>query len=121
MDEEHATYLRIEGKYILAGGTTTRERELTTWVMDVAKATGWKVYHVPDSRRAPSGFPDLVLLNPPHLLFVELKRDGHGGKLTALQKEWISALHECGQEAVVWRPSDVPHIWEQLTGDSFKS
>ncbi len=120
LDPKHMIYLKSEGRYIMAGGTTATERELTTWVMDVAKATGWLIYHVPDSRRAPAGFPDLVLLRPPELLFIELKRMGKGGTLKPLQEEWINGLQRCGQEARVWRPSDIHQIWNRLTGLPFE-
>lgn len=119
MDKSAIQWYTMDGKYIMAGGTTATERELTTWVMEVAKAAGWLIYHVPDSRRAPAGFPDLVLLRPPELLFIELKRMGKGGTLKPLQQEWINGLQRCGQEAMVWRASEIPTIWTRLTGLPF--
>lgn len=120
LDPKHMVYLKAEAKYIQAGGTTATERELTTWVMDVAKAAGWLIYHVPDSRRAPSGFPDLVLLRPPQVLFYELKKLGRGGTLKPLQEQWLNGLQRCGLEAGVWRASEIPEIWQRLTGLPFE-
>jgi len=120
LDAQHLIFLKAEGRYIIAGGTTATERELTTWVLDVARAAGWLPYHVPDSRRAPAGFPDLVLLRPPEVLFYELKRMGRQGKVSALQEQWINGLQHCGLEAGVWRASDIPEIWLRLTGLPFE-
>src|SRR6185295_3024238 len=121
MDSSLRVWLLAEAKYIIAGGTTATERELTTWVSDLAKACGWLVHHNPDSRRVQPGLPDLILLRPPTLLFVELKKLGRAGKLRVEQKEWIDSLQRCGQEAMVWTPSEIPEIWSVLTGEPFPS
>lgn len=110
------TWYTVDAKSIIAGGTTATERELTTWVVGLAQRCGWLVHHNPDSRRVQPGIPDLVLLNPPELLFVELKKLGRGGKLREEQKQWIDGLQRCGQEALVWTPSEIPQIWTRLTG-----
>lgn len=119
MDDQYAKYLVAEGKYIMAGGTTATERELTNWVMEVGKAAGWLIYHVPDSRRAPAGFPDLVLLRPPQVLFYELKRLGRGGTMKPLQQQWIEGLQACGLEAGIWKADSIPDIWQRLTEREF--
>jgi hypothetical protein len=62
-------------------------------------------YHTHDSRRSPSGFPDLVLAGPGGVLFRELKRQGK--KPTAAQDEWLCALTDAGQDAGVWRPDSL--------------
>ena len=55
------------------------------------------------------GFPDLVLVRPPRLLFVELKSDK--GKLTHEQMQWWFALHSIRRlEVYCWRPRD----WDAL-------
>jgi hypothetical protein len=69
-----------------------------------AKDLGWIVYHAPYAIGADKGFPDLVLLRPPKLMFVELKSDK--GKLRPEQEEWLENLQACGIEAYVWRPRD---------------
>lgn len=62
-------------------------------------------YHTHDSRRSPSGFPDLVLCGAGGVLFRELKRQVK--KPTPAQDEWLCALTDAGQDAGVWRPSDL--------------
>lgn len=120
MDDGTIKWYKMDGKYIMAGGTTSTEKELTSWVMAVAQEAGWLTYHVPDSRRVAAGFPDLVLLKPPELLFIELKKMGKGGTLKSLQETWLDGLQRCGQEATVWRASDIPQIWSRLTGMPFE-
>ena len=62
-------------------------------------------YHTRDSRRSPSGFPDWVFVGPHGLLFRELKREGK--KPTVAQAAWLTALVRAGQDACVWKPSDL--------------
>ena len=71
------------------------ESDFKSSVIDLAKHTGWKWYHNPDSRRSSAGFPDLVLVKPPNVLFVELKMDNPGSKLTADQLDWQKKLNDC--------------------------
>ena len=74
-------------------------------VISQAKARGWRVYHTFDSRRSTAGYPDLTLVRPPRVLFVELKTAA--GRLTPAQLDWIGDLRHChGVEAHVWRPGD---------------
>ena len=121
VNEQDKTWFLIDAKSIMAGGTTATERELTVWVTGLAKACGWLVHHNPDSRRVQPGIPDLVLLNPPQLLFIELKKLGRGSKLREEQKVWIDGLQRCGQEALVWTPAEIPSIWTRLTGLPFSN
>lgn len=90
------------------------ERDLQSRVMDVARLYGWRVAHFHDSRRQvkpgvfvgdrdAAGFPDLVLVRPPELLVVELKRET--GKTTDEQDRWLGDLASCGVEVLVVRPS----------------
>lgn len=62
-------------------------------------------YHTFDSRRSPSGFPDLVCCGPDGLLFRELKRET--GRVSVAQEKWLAALKGAGQDAAVWRPSQL--------------
>lgn len=48
------------------------------------------------------GFPDLIILVPGEILFVELKRRERG-RVSAEQQEWIEALEACGGRAQVCR------------------
>ena len=84
-------------------------------VVELAQMHNWLVYYVPDSRRSPAGFPDLVLVRPPQVLFVECKTDK--GTLRPEQREWMEALSRCNSVQVwVWRPSDWPKIEAMLMG-----
>jgi hypothetical protein len=92
------------------------ERELLQQVRDLARLLGWRVYHTHDSRRSPEGFPDLVLVRPPRLLFVELKREGRGPTLA--QHGWLEALAAVpGVEVYLWRPGDWELVVATLHGE----
>ena len=96
------------------------EAEFQTAVVGLADLCGWLACHFHDSRRevrrrdgtrlfvgdkATRGFPDLVLVRPPDLLFVELKSEK--GRLTKAQREWRDSLIQCpGVRYCLWRPSD---------------
>ncbi len=72
-------------------------------VIDAALANGWLVFHDNDSRKNRKGFPDLVLVRPPVVLFLELKTEE--GDPTDEQQEWIDKLKRCNIiEADVARP-----------------
>lgn len=85
--------------------TSISERDFQAQVLQLARLTGWRVYHTHDSRRSAPGFPDLVLVRPPMVVFAELK--SKGGKLRPEQREWLEALGRCGSvEVRLWRPQD---------------
>ena len=88
------------------------EAELQEAVREIAKQCSWLFYHTYRSKRSPAGFPDLVLVRPPRVVFAELKSDT--GKLTREQRTWIAKLLSCG-EAYVWRPGDLDLIAEVLS------
>lgn len=73
-------------------------------------------YHTWNSRRSPSGFPDLIAVH--HLagrplLAIELKRED--GQVTAAQAAWLDALAGCsGVVAEVWRPAALQEIAARL-------
>ena len=77
-------------------------------VVQYARLMGWKVFHPWISIKSAAGFPDLVLVRPPRLVFAELKRDGK--EPTPAQVEWLNALQECGVEVYVWHPAG----WERI-------
>jgi VRR-NUC domain len=82
-----------------------REKDWQQTVIEAATYAGWLHYHTQDSRGSDPGFPDLVLVRPPRVLFVELKTDA--GRIQPAQRLWLTALEQCGTvEVYVWRPRD---------------
>lgn len=88
------------------------EKDFMAAVVQFAKLSGWLVYHPYDSRRSPAGFPDLVLVRGPWILYVELKTER--GKLSKEQEGWLAVLRRAGAVVRVWRPSNWPEIEEVL-------
>lgn len=84
-------------------------------VTGIARLYGWAWYHTHDSRHSAAGFPDLVLVKPPRLLTVELKRDPPAGRPpTVAQLRWLGLLAATGVEVAVWRPVDQDRVAECL-------
>jgi hypothetical protein len=77
------------------------EKQFMALVTDIAERLGWAVYHPFDSRRSTAGFPDLTLVRPPRLVFVELKVGTY--QPTDAQLAWLDLLAQCGVEAYVMR------------------
>ena len=91
------------------------ESELQTSILDAARKLGWKHYHTHNSRRSPSGFPDLVLVKPPRVIFAELKREREDPDDEQLV--WYGLLIQCpGVESYVWRPRDIDDVLQVLQG-----
>lgn len=65
-------------------------------VIHIAKLYGWLHFHTFDSRRSEPGFPDLVLVRSPELIFAELKAER--GRLSADQVKWIAHLTDLAGE-----------------------
>lgn len=84
------------------------EARFQSQVVQYARLMGWRSYHTRDSRGSDAGFPDLVLVRRPRVIFAELKADR--GRLTDKQREWLAALTECAVESYLWRPTDWPEI-----------
>jgi hypothetical protein len=99
-----------------ASVTRMSERELLDAVVDAARLLGWRVMHQRPGRtldgwrtaiQGHPGFPDLVLLRPPRLIFAELKTKR--GRVHFDQATWLNGLDVVpGVEQYVWRPID----WE---------
>lgn len=90
-----------------------KERELQANVYEAAGVFGWLIYHTYDSRRSSAGFPDLVLVRAPRVIFAELKAEN--GVITLEQRNWLGQLGACtGIESYLWRPSDWDDILEKL-------
>jgi ribosomal protein L37E len=86
-------------------GAFSDEKGFQAQVLDLARLCGRRCYHTFDSRKSAAGFPDLVLVRPPAVLFVELKADA--GKASQAQRGWLAALGACpGVGARLWRPGD---------------
>ena len=99
---------------------TVSEAELQEAVIGMAKYLGWHIAHQRPARRKDGswrtaieghkGFPDLVLLRPPRLIFAELK--SKRGDLSLDQSVWLNGLKEvAGVQTFVWKPID----WETGT------
>lgn len=84
------------------------ERSFQSQVLQLAKVLGWRAYHTWNSMHSTGGFPDLVLVRRPRVVFAELKRQDKGP--TPDQTAWLEELRACDQEAYLWRPSD----WNEL-------
>jgi VRR-NUC domain len=70
-------------------------------------------FHTWDSRRSEPGFPDLVLVRPPRVVFVETKTER--GRIRRDQRKWLDQLAACeAVEAYLVRPSDAGRILEVL-------
>lgn len=99
------------------------EKDFQATVIKAAWMAGWKYYHPPDnkpnaagwSQKIVAGFPDLVLVKPPKMMFVELKRET--GETTEEQDEWLQAFRDCGIVSYVWRPSQIVEILKILRGE----
>jgi hypothetical protein len=91
------------------------EAEFQAKVVELAKATGWQVYHTYDSRRSNAGWPDLALVRGVSMLFLELKSEE--GKVTTDQQRWIISLKRVKfVTAAIARPHNWDEIAEMLKG-----
>lgn len=100
---------------------TINEKEFREQIRDLCKLFGIKFHFTWLAIHSPKGFPDLVLRNleQKRIIFAELKTES--GKVTPSQQEWHDDLIECGQEAYIWRPSDMEKIVEILRGKNHKT
>ena len=81
------------------------EAALEEHVRQLCKDLAVYRYHVPDSRRSESGFPDDVLVGPHGVLFRELKTER--GPVAPRQKVIHTLLVMAGADFAVWRPRDL--------------
>jgi hypothetical protein len=84
------------------------ERAFQSQVVRLARLFGWACYHTRDSRRSEAGFPDLVMVRRPRVVWAELKSER--GRLSPEQKAWIEELRASGQAVYIWRPSS----WQEI-------
>ncbi len=66
------------------------EKAFESQVKSLAKIFGWRYYHTWRSFHSPAGFPDVVMVRPPRLVFAELKSEK--GKTTPEQEGWLEDL-----------------------------
>lgn len=98
------------------------EADLLDQVLELARMLRWRVAHFRHSRtlhgwRTPvsadgAGWPDLVLVRPPRIIFAELKSDN--GRTSPDQDAWLADLAACGAEVHLWRPDDFDEFTEAL-------
>jgi hypothetical protein len=109
------------------------EDALQEQVLHIAELYGWLAYHTHDSRRSQPGFPDLVLIRSPELIFAELKSER--GRVRPDQAKWLAHLtgltvevenvlahltavggnSSLAIDSYVWRPSDFDDIVARLS------
>lgn len=99
---------------------TISEKDFMATVKDLALLNGWLVYHTYDSRRSDAGFPDLVLVRAPRVIFAELK--SAKGPPTRKQRVWLEELGFCpGVERYLWRPCDWEEVAQKLAREKRRS
>ncbi|GIV17104.1 MAG: hypothetical protein KatS3mg022_2539 [Armatimonadota bacterium] len=92
-----------------SGAVPIREKEFLQAVRELAELQGWLCYHTWHSLHSPAGFPDLVLVRPPRLLFVELKVGRN--RASPAQQHWLAQLGACPQvEVYLW----TPECWAEI-------
>lgn len=84
---------------------TMSEDDLMDHVRTICRQLKLLAYHTYDSRKSPPGYPDWHIVGRNGAIFRECKTET--GKTTAEQDEWLDALRGIGQDADVWRPSDL--------------
>jgi hypothetical protein len=101
-----------------------RERDFEDRVIAEAKLRGWLCAHFrPAMNRrgrwstpmqGHPGFPDVVMVRPPRVIFAELKAEK--GRVSPDQQTWLEGLGGCaGVETYLWRPSDSDAISQVLS------
>lgn len=107
-----------------------KEKDLLSWVLELAARTGWRAWHVPApmlatrngfvGARQASGLPDVFLLcdDPPRMIIAELK--GTNGKLTADQREFLRLARDAAADSrevgvYAWDPSCKAAVETMLT------
>lgn len=85
-------------------------------ILTTAREKGWLAYHTHDSRGSAAGFPDIVMVRPPRVVFAECKTDDTArSKTTEAQDTWLAALGACpAVERYLWRYKDWQQILEVL-------
>ncbi len=74
----------------------------------MAEEHGWVFIHHFNSLGTTPGWPDVVLIHPPDMLFVELKVPPNGA--TKAQLDMLAKIRQCGGRTYLWTPDDWPEI-----------
>ena len=89
------------------------EKHFLLQVRELARLENWLSYHTYRSTKSEPGFPDLVLVRPPRVIFAELKTEK--GRVTPAQRLWLDVLGRSNEvETYLWRPSDWDRIVKTL-------
>jgi Holliday junction resolvase len=99
----------------------TLEAEWMVTIGDALDLTGWAwIHHRPARRKggkwttptqgnSSKGFPDIVAVRSPRVLWIEVKTNT--GRTTPEQKQWVESLRSSGQEAHVLH---FPRDWHRF-------
>ncbi len=89
------------------------EKAFQAQIVDAATRLGWHVFHVYDSRRSSTGFPDLELIRGATMLRLEVKAEK--GVVSADQQAYIDRLNQVKYVvADVVRPSHWDEVLDTL-------
>lgn len=112
------TQINARGMMLSRLSETQWQAQVLAW----AHRGGWLAHHTHDSRfqewGTDKGFPDLVLVRAPRVLFIELKKE-RGKPPTVAQLHWLAQLRlSPGVEAYVWKPSDEETVRQILLSEA---
>jgi VRR-NUC domain len=88
-----------------AAAAAMSERELENSIRAILTDLSLRWYHTFDSRRSPSGYPDLTIVGRRGVMWRELKTQR--GRVTPEQQVWLDTLAAAGSDAAVWRPDSL--------------
>ncbi len=87
------------------------EEDWQQQIITCARANGWLAYHTYMSKHSAEGFPDLVLVKPPRIIFWECKTERKRSQPSPEQEEWIRRLKLCRQ---IYADFVRPHHWDDI-------
>lgn len=110
---------------MLTADSILTETQMQQSILGAARDLGWLAYATHRSDKSEPGFPDLVLVRPPRVIFAELKivdgriRKGRWNKTRTRwlpgQDDWGKALGDCpGVEYYLVWPADLQEFMERL-------
>ena len=112
------------GRWVIDAAIT--ETEFQAQVVRAARMRGWMVSHMTLPQRSEPGVPDLLLVRPPRVIFMEIKSEKgrldtrrrfspKTGRALPNQKDWKDAFEACpGVEYYLWRPRHWDDIMETI-------